>query len=53
MKYTERLSSRKRHIAPAVGDALISGGVQVLGSLLGMGAAAKAQREQKKQLALI
>ena len=41
-----RPSSRKRHIAPA----LIAGGVQVLGSVLGMSAAKKAQREQKKQL---
>ena len=41
-----RPSSRKRHIAPA----LISAGVQVLGSVLGMSAAKKAQREQAKQL---
>ena len=41
-----RPSSRKRHIAPA----LIAGGVQVLGSVLGMGAARKAQKEQERQL---
>ena len=41
-----RPSSRKRHIAPA----LISAGVQVLGSVLGMGAAKKAQKEQARQL---
>ena len=41
-----RPSSRKRHIAPA----LISAGVQVLGSVLGMSAAKKAQKEQARQL---
>ena len=41
-----RPSSRKRHIAPA----LIAGGVQVLGSVLGMSAAKKAQKEQARQL---
>ena len=41
-----RPSSRKRHIAPA----LIAAGVQVLGSVLGMSAARKAQKEQEKQL---
>ena len=41
-----RPSSRKRHIAPA----LIGAGVQVLGSVLGMSQAKKAQKEQEKQL---
>ena len=41
-----RPSSRKRHIAPA----LISAGVQVLGSVLGMSAAKKAKKEQERQL---
>ena len=41
-----RPSSRKRHIAPA----LIGAGVQVLGSLFGMSAAKKAQKEQARQL---
>ena len=41
-----RPSSRKRHIAPA----LIGAGVQVLGSVLGMSQARKAQKEQEKQL---
>ena len=41
-----RPSSRKRHIAPA----LIAAGVQVLGSVLGMSQARKAQKEQEKQL---
>ena len=41
-----RPSSRKRHITPA----LIGAGVQVLGSVFGMGQAQKAQREQRKQL---
>ena len=41
-----RPSSRKRHIAPA----LIATGVQVLGSVLGMSQARKAQKEQEKQL---
>ena len=41
-----RPSSRKRHIDPMI----IGGGIQVLGSLFGMGQARKAQREQKRQL---
>ena len=41
-----RPSSRKRHIAPA----LIGAGVQVLGSVFGMGQARKAQKEQERQL---
>ena len=41
-----RPSSRKRHIAPA----LIGAGVQVLGSVLGMSQARKAQKEQERQL---
>ena len=41
-----RPSSRKRHIAPA----LIGAGVQVLGSVLGMSQARKAQKEQARQL---
>ena len=41
-----RPSSRKRHIAPA----LIGAGVQVLGSVLGMSQAKKAQKEQARQL---
>ena len=42
-----RPSSRKRHIAAT---ALIGAGVQVLGSVLGMSAAKKAQKEQARQL---
>ena len=41
-----RPSSRKRHIDPMI----IGAGIQVLGSVLGMGAAKKAQREQARQL---
>ena len=41
-----RPSSRKRHIDPMI----IGAGVQVLGSVLGMSAAKKAQREQARQL---
>ena len=41
-----RPSSRKRHIDPMI----IGAGIQVLGSLFGMGQAQKAQREQRKQL---
>ena len=41
-----RPSSRKRHIAPM----LIGAGIQVLGSVLGMSQARKAQKEQEKQL---
>ena len=41
-----RPSSRKRHIDPMI----IGAGIQVLGSLFGMGQARKAQREQRKQL---
>ena len=41
-----RPSSRKRHIAPA----LLAAGVQVLGSVLGMSQAQKAQKEQARQL---
>ena len=43
-----RPSSRKRHVAPA----LISAGVQVLGSVFGMMGARKAQKQQEKQLKL-
>lgn len=42
-----RPSSRKRHIAAS---ALIGAGVQVLGSVLGMSQARKAQKEQERQL---
>ena len=42
-----RPSSRKRHIAAS---ALIGAGVQVLGSVLGMSQAKKAQKEQERQL---
>ena len=41
-----RPSSRKRHIDPMI----IGAGIQVLGSLFGMGQARKAQKEQQKQL---
>ena len=41
-----RPSSRKRHIDPMI----IGAGIQVLGSVLGMGAAKKAQKEQARQL---
>ena len=41
-----RPSSRKRHIDPMI----IGAGVQVLGSVLGMSQARKAQKEQEKQL---
>ena len=41
-----RPSSRKRHIAPMI----IGAGIQVLGSVLGMSAAKKAQKEQARQL---
>ena len=41
-----RPSSRKRHIDPMI----IGSGIQVLGSVFGMGAAKKAQKEQARQL---
>ena len=41
-----RPSSRKRHIDPMI----IGAGIQVLGSLFGMGQAKKAQKEQERQL---
>lgn len=43
-----RPSSRQRHIAPLMIAQL---GVSALGSIFGLGAAAKAQKEQKKELA--